>query len=97
MKKSFESGLSFGTTSGIVTTLGLIVGLSLGTHSTLAVVGGILSIAIADGLSESMSMHVSKKNRNQKSILFVGINVLHLDFKIYCDNVVCHTRAISQP
>jgi VIT1/CCC1 family predicted Fe2+/Mn2+ transporter len=61
MKKSFESGLSFGTTSGIVTTLGLIVGLSSGTHSTLAVVGGILSIAIADGLSESMSMHVSKK------------------------------------
>ena len=61
MRKSLKSGFSFGTTSGIVTTLGLIVGLSSGTHSELAVIGGILSIAIADGLSESMSMHVSKR------------------------------------
>jgi VIT1/CCC1 family predicted Fe2+/Mn2+ transporter len=68
MKKSFESGLSFGTTSGIVTTLGLIVGLGSGTHSTLAVVGGILSLAIADGLSESMSMHVSKKIESKDPI-----------------------------
>ncbi len=58
MKESLKGGLSFGTTSGIITTLGLIVGLSAGTHSTLAIVGGILSIAIADGLSESMSMHI---------------------------------------
>ncbi len=65
MKESFKGGLSFGTTSGIITTLGLIVGLSAGTHSTLAVVGGILSIAIADGLSESMSMHISKKIENR--------------------------------
>lgn len=65
MKESFKGGLSFGTTSGIITTLGLIVGLSAGTHSTLAVVGGILSIAIADGLSESMSMHISKKIENK--------------------------------
>ncbi len=61
MKQSLKSGFSFGITSGIVTTLGLIVGLSSGTHSELAVIGGILSIAIADGLSESMSMHVSKR------------------------------------
>jgi VIT1/CCC1 family predicted Fe2+/Mn2+ transporter len=65
MKESFKGGLSFGTTSGIITTLGLIVGLSAGTHSTLAVVGGILSIAIADGLSESMSMHISRKLENR--------------------------------
>jgi len=65
MKQSLKSGFSFGITSGIVTTLGLIVGLSSGTHSELAVIGGILSIAIADGLSESMSMHVSRKSENR--------------------------------
>ena len=65
MKQSFKSGYSFGITSGIVTTLGLIVGLSSGTHSELAVIGGILSIAIADGLSESMSMHVARKSENK--------------------------------
>ena len=52
MKRSLKSGFGFGITSGIVTTLGLIVGLSSGTHSELAVIGGILSIAIADGLSD---------------------------------------------
>jgi VIT1/CCC1 family predicted Fe2+/Mn2+ transporter len=65
MKQSLKSGFGFGITSGIVTTLGLIVGLSSGTHSELAVIGGILSIAIADGLSESMSMHVSRKSENR--------------------------------
>ena len=65
MKQSLKSGYSFGITSGIVTTLGLIVGLSSGTRSELAVIGGILSIAIADGLSESMSMHVSRKSENK--------------------------------
>ena len=65
MKQSLKSGFSFGITSGIVTTLGLIVGLSSCTHSELAVIGGILSIAISDGLSESMSMHVSRKSENR--------------------------------
>ncbi|MCJ7445935.1 MAG: hypothetical protein MUO26_15680 [Methanotrichaceae archaeon] len=65
MKESFKSGYSFGTTSGIITTLGLIAGLSSGTHSELAVIGGIFSLAIADGLSESMSMHVSKRFENK--------------------------------
>jgi vacuolar iron transporter family protein len=65
MKESLKSGFSFGTTSGIITTLGLIAGLSSGTHSELAVIGGILSLAIADGLSESMSMHVSKRFENK--------------------------------
>jgi hypothetical protein len=60
MRESLKSGFSFGITSGIITTLGLIVGLNAGTHSTLAVLGGILSIAVADGLSESTAMHVSK-------------------------------------
>jgi hypothetical protein len=53
MKSSFRMGLSFGLTSGVITTLGLIVGLHAGTHSRAAVLGGILTIAIADSLSDA--------------------------------------------
>jgi VIT1/CCC1 family predicted Fe2+/Mn2+ transporter len=66
MKESLKSGFSFGTTSGIITTLGLIVGLNAGTHSVPAVIGGITSIAVADGLSESTAMHVSKKSESKR-------------------------------
>ena len=52
MEHSFRVGMSFGLTSGIITTLGLIVGLHSGTHSKLAVIGGILTIAMADALSD---------------------------------------------
>ena len=48
MNHSLRVGFSFGLTSGLITTLGLMVGLSSGTHSKLVVIGGILTIAIAD-------------------------------------------------
>ncbi len=61
MRYSFKSGLGFGITSGVITTLGLLVGLNAGTQSKLAVIGGILTIAIADTLSDSLGMHISKE------------------------------------
>jgi hypothetical protein len=57
-------GFSFGLTSGIITTLGLMVGLSSGTHLKLAVIGGILTIAIADSFSDAMGIHVSEESEN---------------------------------
>ncbi|NIO44150.1 MAG: hypothetical protein GTN36_01155 [Candidatus Aenigmarchaeota archaeon] len=70
MKKPFEIGFSFGLTSGIITTLGLMVGLHSGTHSKLAVIGGILTIAVADAFSDSLGMHISEESekRNTKDI-----------------------------
>ncbi len=65
MKHSVKVGFSFGVTSGIITTLGLMVGLSSGTHSKLAVTGGILTIAIADSLSDALGIHVSEEAENQ--------------------------------
>jgi vacuolar iron transporter family protein len=62
MKISIRKGLGFGLTSGIITTLGLIIGLAAGTHSRLAVIGGILTIAFADGLSDSLGMHISEES-----------------------------------
>mgnify|MGYP006337922885 CR=1 FL=1 len=50
MKRAITTGVSFGLPSGTITTLGLIVGLHAGPHSRLAVVGGILTIAVADAL-----------------------------------------------
>ena len=61
MKAAIRTGLNFGLTSGVITTLGLMVGLHSGTKSTLAVVGGIITIAIADSLSDALGIHISKE------------------------------------
>lgn len=61
-KPSIRKGFSFGLTSGIITTLGLIVGLDSATHSTLAVIGGILVIAVADAFSDALGMHISEES-----------------------------------
>lgn len=58
-------GFSFGVTSGIITTLGLMVGLHSGTHSKLAVIGGILIIAIADAFSDALGIHISEESENK--------------------------------
>ncbi|MFH1294524.1 MAG: hypothetical protein ABIH90_01110 [Candidatus Aenigmatarchaeota archaeon] len=61
MNHSIRVGFSFGLTSGVITTLGLMVGLQSGTNSRLAVIGGLLTIAIADALSDSLGIHVSEE------------------------------------
>lgn len=67
MKKSLKIGIAFGITSGIITTLGLMVGLTAGTNSKLAVVGGILTIAIADAFSDALGIHISEESDETKS------------------------------
>jgi VIT1/CCC1 family predicted Fe2+/Mn2+ transporter len=64
MKHSLKTGFSFGMTSGVITTLGLMVGLHSGTNSRLAVIGGILTIAIADAFSDALGIHVSEEYEN---------------------------------
>jgi len=65
MKLSIRKGFSFGLTSGIITTLGLIIGLNSGTHSRIVVIGGILTIAVADALSDASGMHISEEAENK--------------------------------
>jgi VIT1/CCC1 family predicted Fe2+/Mn2+ transporter len=62
MRLSFKTGFSFGLTSGTITTLGLMVGLHSGTHSKTAVIGGILTIAVADAFSDALGIHVSQES-----------------------------------
>lgn len=61
MKPSFKAGVGFGLTSGVITTLGTILGLYSTTNSKLAIIGGILSIAIADAFSDSLGIHISQE------------------------------------
>jgi len=63
MTQAVTTGISFGLTSGVITTLGLIVGLHSGTHSTLAVLGGVLTIAVADALSDALGIHIAEESR----------------------------------
>ncbi|MFC2174821.1 hypothetical protein ACFLQ2_03030 [archaeon] len=67
MKTSVKAGVTFGLTSGIITTLGLMVGLHSGTHSQIVVLGGILTIAVADAMSDALGMHVSTEAEGHKS------------------------------
>lgn len=65
MKHSIKTGFSFGLTSSIITTLGLMVGLYSGTRSKIAVIGGIITIAIADALSDALGIHVSEESEGK--------------------------------
>ena len=69
MRQSVKTGLSFGLTSGVITTLGLLVGLNAGTHSRVAVIGGIITIAVADALSDAMGIHLAEESKNNGSEL----------------------------
>ncbi|MEO0255410.1 MAG: hypothetical protein ABIN20_08350 [candidate division WOR-3 bacterium] len=64
MRHSITVGFAFGMTSGIITTMGLMVGLFSGTSSRLAVIGGILTIAIADAFSDALGIHISEESEN---------------------------------
>lgn len=61
-KHSFQIGFSFGITSAIITTLGLMIGLFSGTHSKLVVIGGILTITIADAFSDALGIHIAEES-----------------------------------
>ncbi|MCB7130183.1 MAG: hypothetical protein J3T61_11670 [Candidatus Brocadiales bacterium] len=64
LNHSIRTGLSFGLTSGIIMTLGVVVGLHAGTHSKIAVLGGILIIAIADASSDALGIHIAEEFEN---------------------------------
>jgi len=67
MKEAIKKGFSFGLTSGVITTLGLIIGLAFSTQSTVAVIAGILTIAVADSLSDALGIHISEESEKENS------------------------------
>ena len=67
MKHSLKTGFSFGLTSAIITTLGLMIGLYSGTGSKLVVIGGIITIAIADAFSDALGIHIAEESKNKNT------------------------------
>lgn len=67
LKISIRKGLGFGLTSGIITTLGLIIGLNAGTGSRLVIIAGVLTIAIADAFSDAMGVHISEESGHKST------------------------------
>jgi len=73
VKESLKTGITFGLTSGTITTLGLMIGLSSGTNSRGIVIGGILTIAIADSLSDALGIHVSEEANPARTTMQVWV------------------------
>jgi VIT1/CCC1 family predicted Fe2+/Mn2+ transporter len=71
MKESLKTGITFGLTSGTITTLGLMIGLYSGTNSRGIVIGGILTIAIADSLSDALGIHISEEADHTRTTIQV--------------------------
>ncbi|MFA6423542.1 MAG: hypothetical protein WCW17_03785 [Patescibacteria group bacterium] len=60
-------GIAFGLTSGVITTLGLIVGIESATSSKIAVIAAILTVAVADSFSDALGMHLSEESRKDET------------------------------
>lgn len=76
VKHSLKVGLSFGSASGIITTLGLMVGLHASTHSRLTIIGGILTIAIADAFSDALGIHIAEEAENKHTTKQIWVATL---------------------
>lgn len=76
MRHSLKVGFSFGLTSGVITTIGLMTGLHSGTHSRLAVIGGVLTIAVADALSDALGIHISEEYENRHTTKQIWLSTL---------------------
>ncbi|MGE5308036.1 MAG: hypothetical protein ACM3OC_03030 [Deltaproteobacteria bacterium] len=57
-----QTKFSFGTTSAIITNLGLIVGLDKIAHPRLSMISAILVIALADNISDSLGIHIYQES-----------------------------------
>ncbi|HKL24358.1 MAG TPA: hypothetical protein VJ912_03410 [Candidatus Nanoarchaeia archaeon] len=67
MEKSIKRGFSFALVSGIITVLGIMVGLNSTTHSEIVIIGGIIVLAISDSLSDSFGIHISEESQKRSS------------------------------
>jgi len=57
------AGFGFGTASGVITTLGMIVGLYSSSSARLAIIGGIFTVSVADALSDALGEHISEESK----------------------------------
>ncbi len=67
MKHSAKTGIGFGLTSAVITTLGLMVGVNASTHSRIAVIGSILTVTFADSFSDALGVHILEESQGKYS------------------------------
>lgn len=60
--RPYPTKFSFGATSAIITNLGLIVGLDTLVNPQLAIIGGMLIIALADNIADSFGIHIYQES-----------------------------------
>lgn len=61
LSKEELEGAVFGITSGVITTLGVLVGVITATDSKLATVAAILTVAVADAVSDALGIYSAKE------------------------------------
>lgn len=68
--RKYKSRFSFGSTSAIITNLGLIAGLHSEVNAKISIISGILVIAIADNISDSFGIHIFQESerKNKREI-----------------------------
>jgi len=64
MTRPLPRQVAFGSSSAIVTSLGLIVGFGAAAVSRAALVSGLLIIGLADNISDSLSIHIYQESEN---------------------------------
>lgn len=86
MNSSLRQGMFFGANSGIITTVGLITGLVQTNISKNYLIISIMSLAIADSISEAYGMYISKKAEDKdddsKNPMYALIGLLIMKFLI---------------
>lgn len=66
---------SFGTTSAIITNLALISGLDTISSAKTSIIGGILVIAIADNIADTLGIHIHEESEiaNKREVFLTTI------------------------
>jgi len=68
-----------GISGAVLTTLGVIAGLEGATSSKVAVISGIISVAVSDSLSDAFTMYTHKRSErgvSEKTARRAGLNIL---------------------
>ena len=57
----YKTRFSFGATASIITNLAMIVGFRTGTDPKSTIISGILVVALADNISDSLAIHIHQE------------------------------------
>lgn len=60
--RSYQTRISFGSSSAIITNLALMAGLHSQHNAKISIIGGILIIALADNISDSFGIHIFQES-----------------------------------